>query len=197
MDWNTILDPFLLSLIPIFVAVDPLGMLPIYVAMTEGLKQRQRKTVIRHSILTAFLITVGFIFLGAAVFRALGILVEDFLIAGGILLLIIAVVDIVRAGEKKMPPNPTVGVVPLGTPLIAGPAVLTTSLVLVGPYGYTPVILALSVNLLLTWIVFVLADRIIRLIGINGARAIAKIASLLLAAIAVKLIRSGIVQLLG
>ncbi|OGW42492.1 MAG: hypothetical protein A2X57_10540 [Nitrospirae bacterium GWD2_57_8] len=196
MDWKTILDPFLLSLIPIFVAVDPLGMLPIYVAITEGLKKRQRKTVIWHSILTAFLITVGFIFLGSAVFTALGILVEDFLIAGGILLLIIAVIDILRAGEKKLPPSPNVGVVPLGTPLIAGPAVLTTALVLVGPYGYVPVILALSVNLLLTWIAFVLADRIIKLIGINGARALAKIASLLLAAIAVKLIRSGIVKLL-
>jgi|GEM_PF-4089390 len=87
-----ILTPFLLSLIPIFVAVDPLGMLPIYVAMTEGLDRQERKKVIGQSILTAFLITIGFIFLGTAVFAALGILVEDFLIAGGILLLIIAVI---------------------------------------------------------------------------------------------------------
>ena len=86
--------------------------------------------------------------------------------------------------------------VPLGTPLIAGPAVLTTSLVLVGSYGYVPVILSLIVNLILAWIAFAMSDRIIKLIGINGSRAIAKIASLLLAAIAVKLIRGGVVQLL-
>ncbi len=194
---SEILTPFLLSLIPIFVAVDPLGMLPIYIAMTEGLDRQERKKVIGQSILTAFLITIGFIFLGTAVFAALGILVEDFLIAGGILLLIIAVIDIIRAGEKQLPPGPSVGVVPLGTPLIAGPAVLTTSLVLVGSYGYTPVILSLSVNLVFVWIAFALADRIIRIIGINGSRAIAKIASLLLAAIAVKLIRSGIFKLVA
>ena len=192
-----ILTPFLLSLIPIFVAVDPLGMLPIYIALTEGLAVEERKKVIWQSILTAFLITIGFIFLGTAVFAALGILVEDFLIAGGILLLIIAVIDIARAGEKRLPPSPTIGVVPLGTPLIAGPAVLTTSLVLVGSYGYLPVILSLIVNLVLAWIAFAMSDRIIRLIGINGSRAIAKIASLLLAAIAVKLIRSGIFKLVA
>ena len=190
-----ILTPFLLSLIPIFVAVDPLGMLPIYIALTEGLAVEERKKVIWQSILTAFLITIGFIFLGTAVFAALGILVEDFLIAGGILLLIIAVIDIARAGEKRLPPSPTIGVVPLGTPLIAGPAVLTTSLVLVGSYGYVPVILSLIVNLILAWIAFTMSDRIIKLIGINGSRAVAKIASLLLAAIAVKLIRSGVTQL--
>jgi len=187
-----ILNSFLISIIPIMVALDAPGMLPIYMAMTEGLKKHERQRIVRQSILTAFLITIAFTFLGRAVFAALTITVEDFMIAGGIVLLIIAVLDIVRAGEKKYPISPNFGVVPFGTPLIAGPATLTTTLVLVGSYGYVPVILSLVVNILFAWIIFAQADRIIKHIGINGSRAFAKVAALLLAAIAVKMIRSGI-----
>lgn len=188
--------PFLLSFIPILVALDAPGTLPIYVAMTEGLKKHERRIIVRHSIVTAILITIGFTFLGRAVFRALAITVEDFMIAGGIVLLIIAVLEVVRSGEKKYPVSSTFGVVPLGTPLIAGPATLTTTLVLVGSYGYVPVILSLVINILLAWLIFAQADRIIKLIGINGSRAFAKVAALLLAAIAVKMIRSGMVKLI-
>jgi multiple antibiotic resistance protein len=190
-------QPFLVSLIPIFVALDAPGTLPLFVAMTEDVKPRERKKIVRQSIVTAFIVTVGFVLLGRAIFRALGILVEDFMIAGGIVLLIIAIADIVRAGEKKIPMSPTFGVVPLGTPLIAGPATLTASLVLVGSYGYVPVILSLIVNILLAWIIFSQSDRIIRLIGINGSRAFAKVAALILAAFAVKMIRSGVFLLAG
>ncbi len=187
----------LLSFIPIMVALDAPGTLPIYVAMTEGIKKHERRKIVRQSIITAFLITIAFVFLGRAVFQALGILVEDFMIAGGIVLLIIAILDIVRAGEKKILLSPTFGVVPFGTPLIAGPATLTTTLVLVGSYGYLPVILSLVVNILLAWAIFSQADRIIKLIGISGSRAFAKVAALLLAAIAVKMIRSGVFTLIG
>jgi multiple antibiotic resistance protein len=69
--------------------------------------------------------------------------------------------------------------------------------VLVGNYGYLPVILSLVVNILLAWLIFAQAERIIRIIGIHGSRAFAKVAALLLAAIAVKMIRSGVFKLLG
>jgi len=195
-DTMEIVQPFLISLIPIMVALDAPGTLPIYVAMTEGLTPEERTVIVRHSIETAFLITIGFTFLGRAVFKALAITVEDFMIAGGIVLLIIAVLEVVRAGDKKYNVSPMFGVVPLGTPLIAGPATLTTTLVLVGNYGYIPVIGSLIVNILLAWIIFNQADRIIKLIGINGSRAFAKVAALLLAAIAVKMIRSGLFKLI-
>ena len=197
MNIPDMVQPFLVSLIPIFVALDAPGTLPLFVAMTEDVKRRERKKIVRQSIVTAFMVTVGFVLLGRAIFRALGILVEDFMIAGGIVLLIIAIADIVRAGEKKIPLSPTFGVVPLGTPLIAGPATLTTSLVLVGSYGYIPVILSLIVNILLAWLIFSQSHRIIRLIGINGSRAFAKVAALILAAFAVKMIRSGVFLLAG
>jgi multiple antibiotic resistance protein len=187
-----IVKPLLLCLIPIMVAMDAPGTLPLFIGMTEGMKKQHRTTVVRQSIATAFLVTTGFVFLGQAIFKALGILVQDFMIAGGIILMIIAVNDILRAGEKKLPQSKEFGVVPLGTPIIAGPAVLTTALVLVGNYGYVPVIISLVVNLLIAWIIFAQSERIITLIGISGSRAFAKVVSLILAAFAVKMIRNGI-----
>jgi multiple antibiotic resistance protein len=192
-----LLHPFLLSVIPILVALDAPGALPLFVGMTEEMSDGERRRTVRQSIMTAFLVTIGFVLLGQAVFAALGIRVADFMIAGGVVLLVIAITDIVAAGEKRSFAGPAFGVVPLGTPLIAGPATLTTTLVLVGQHGYPPVVLSLVANILLAWLIFAQADRIIRLIGINGSRALAKVASLLLAAIAVKMIRSGIVDLAG
>jgi multiple antibiotic resistance protein len=197
MDLQDILQPFLASFIPIMVALDAPGTLPLFVALTEGVQKRERKRIVRQSILTAFLVTVGFVLVGRLVFDALGIMVEDFMIAGGVVLFIIAVNDIVRAGEKRPAAlGASFGVVPLGTPLIAGPATLTASLVLVGNYGYLPVILSLTVNILIAWLIFAQADRIIKLIGINGSRAFAKIMALILAAFAVKLIRAGVFKFL-
>lgn len=193
---ETFIPTFILTFIPIMVAMDAPGTLPLYIGMTEGLERPERKRIVRQSIITAFLVTVGFVLVGRAIFEVLGILVEDFMIAGGIILFIIAAADIVRATGKKPPVSATFGVVPLGTPIIAGPAVLTTTLVLQGAHGYLPVLLSLIVNLLIAWLIFAQSDRIIRLVGINGARAFAKVAALILAAFAVKMIRSGIFKLL-
>ncbi len=190
-----ITNAFLLSFIPIFIAMDAPGTLPLFVGMTEGLKKHDRKRTVRQSIITAFLVTVGFVLVGRAIFNALGIIVEDFVIAGGVVLFIIAATDIVRAGEKKMAASPTFGVVPLGTPIIAGPAVLTTALVLQAEFGYLLVLFCLVLNLLIAWIIFAQSERIIRVVGISGSRAFAKVASLILAAFAVKMVRSGIFKL--
>lgn len=196
LDIRELLHAFLLSLIPIMVAMDAPGTLPLFLGMTDGMQTAERRTVVRQSIFTAFVVTVGFVLVGRWIFDALGILIEDFMIAGGVVLLIIATVDIVRAGEQRPRSGSTLGVVPLGTPIIAGPAVLTTTLVLQGSHGYPPVLLSLVVNLLLAWVLFAQSERIIRVVGINGSRAFAKVASLILAAFAVKMIRSGITTLI-
>jgi multiple antibiotic resistance protein len=187
---------FFMSFIAIMVALDAPGILPIFISITKGIEAKERITIVRQSILTALLITIGFTFLGSLIFNAMGITVEDFMVAGGIVLLIIAVSDIVLAGAKQYAISPTFGVVPLGTPLIAGPATLTTTLALVSSYGYVPVLLSLLANILLAWLILSQSDRIIRVIGINGSLAFAKVAALLLAAIAVKMIRSGLVGIL-
>jgi multiple antibiotic resistance protein len=191
------LSRFLLVFVPIFVAVDILGVLPTYYALTESLAAHEKRRVALQSVLTALFVTVAFMLLGQGTFTILGVQVEDFMIAGGILLLVFAVGDLLRDGVRSSSPKSalTLGVVPLGTPIIAGPATLTTSLVLLGTHGFWPVFLSLALNLGLAWVVVRHADRVIRLLGVNGATAIGKVFYLLLAAIAVSMIRRGVMGL--
>ncbi len=191
-----ILIPFLATIIPIMVAINAPGVLPIYISMTEEMPRDERKRIASQSVFTALAITIIFVFVGRAILSSLSITVEDFMIAGGILLLVISISDILKFGESKVAGTSTLGVVPLGTPLLAGPATLTTSLILVSDYGYLTVILSLALNLFIAWLILHKADLIINLMGINGSRAFAKVSSLLLAAIAVKLIRTGFFRII-
>ncbi len=190
---------FLLVFLPIFVAVDIPGVLPTYYVLTQSLAVADKRRVARQSVLTAFSVTVAFILLGQGTFAILGVQVEDFMIAGGVLLLVFAIGVLLRDGVRSSSPKSatTLGVVPLGTPIIAGPATLTTSLMLMGTYGFWLVVGALAANLVLAWLVVRHADRIIRLIGVNGATALGKVFYLLLAAIAVSMIRKGVMGLLA
>jgi multiple antibiotic resistance protein len=182
----------LLPFIPLFVAFDVLGILPIFVSFTAEMNSAERKRVVRQSILTAFLVSLGFVAAGESVFALLGISVSDFQIAGGALLFIIAIVDLIFPEKTRTFPKETIGVVPIGIPLIVGPAVLTLLLIIVHPYGYFSTILCLVLNLLLVWIVFSQAHGILRVIKEGGAKGIAKVSSLLLAAFAMMMIRMGI-----
>jgi multiple antibiotic resistance protein len=185
----------LLAFIPIFVAVDAVGVLPIFVSLTEGLGQKERLKIILHSVLTALCLAIGFIFLGKAVFRFLGITIGDFMIAGGAILFCISIIDIINPVKKRRIPSKDLGAVPIGTPLIVGPAVLTTSLIVISEYGLTATLVSVLANVLLAGGIFGIGGILIKGIGESGAKALSKITSLLLAAIAVMLIRKGFAQL--
>jgi len=191
---NVMLKNILLSFIPLFVAVDAIGVLPIFVSITEGLQKNERAKVIIQSIITASCLAIGFILLGKIIFRLLGITIGDFMIAGGAILFCLAITDIINPVKKRRIPSKDLGAVPLGTPLIVGPAVLTTSLVIVPQYGLVPTMISVIANILVAGLVFSLASALITFLGEAGSKALSKITSLLLAAIAVMLIRKGLEQ---
>jgi len=182
----------LLAFIPIFVAVDAMGVLPIFASLTEGIEQKQKIKIIFQSMITALCVSIGFILLGKAVFRLLGITIGDFMIAGGAILFCIAIIDIINPVKKRRIPTGELGAVPLGTPLIVGPAVLTTSLVIVPQYGLTATMVSVLINVLLAGLIFRLSIYLTKIFGEAGLKALSKIMSLLLAAIAVMLMRKGV-----
>ncbi|PIQ88924.1 MAG: antibiotic resistance protein MarC [Candidatus Omnitrophica bacterium CG11_big_fil_rev_8_21_14_0_20_42_13] len=186
-----------LAFIPIFVAVDALGVLPIFISLTSGLERKEINRIVFQSMLTGLFLSIAFIFLSKAIFKFLGITMADFMVAGGAILFSIAIIDIVSPGKKRRIPSNELGAVPLGTPLIVGPAVLTTSLIIITEYGLYLTLISLIINVLLAGVIFSLSGALIRIIGNSGARALSKVTSLLLAAIAVMLIRKGILQLIS
>jgi multiple antibiotic resistance protein len=187
----------LLAFIPIFVAVDAVGVLPIFVSLTEGMRRDEKTKTITQSVLTALLLAVGFVFLGKAVFKVLGITIGDFMIAGGAILFCLAITDIINPVKKQRMPGQQLGAVPLGTPLIVGPAVLTTSMVIISQYGLVATLISVVVNILLAGIIFSASSVLIKVLGDAGSKALSKVMSLLLAAIATMLIRKGLTQILG
>lgn len=184
---------FWLCFVPLFVAVDPIGMLPIFLSLTNGIDKPVLGRIIRQSVITAAIVSLVFLAVGTGMLRLLGITMADFMVAGGVVLFIISVNDIVSSEQvRRQVDVDSLGAVPLGVPLIAGPAVLTMSLLLRDQYGMLLTGSCLVVNILLTGVSFTFADAIHRFLGKAGAKTISKLSSLLLAAIAVMIVRSGI-----
>ncbi|MDD3905814.1 MAG: MarC family protein [Candidatus Omnitrophica bacterium] len=185
---------FLLSFIPVFVAMDAIGVLPMFIGFTEHLKKDAQRRILTQSIITAFVVGIFFLFLGKWIFEVLGIMVADFKIAGGLVLLAISLRDLLRNEKTQRISQDTIGAVPIGTPLITGPAVLTTIIILLDSYGLVLTVSSFVINLLITWIAFYYATAISNFLGKAGSKAFSKIASLLLAAIAVMMIRKGVLD---
>lgn len=193
------MEMFLKAFMPLFFAIDAIGILPAFLSVTGDASVIQRRKVVNQAAVTAFGISVFFIFFGQAIFKLLGITVNDFKVAGGILLLVFAVHDLLfDTGERRKAGNDdTIGIVPIGTPLIIGPGALTTLLLTVDTTGYTWTMVSLTMNVAIVWIVFFFSDKVIKVITKPGSIAIGKVFALFLAAIAVMLIRSGIEQILN
>jgi multiple antibiotic resistance protein len=154
------------------------------------------------AIITAFIIAVVILLTGRVIFQTLGITVDDLRIGGGIILLVLSITDLLFSDTTRRSPSEagsreSLGVVPLGTPLVVGPAAITTILVLQESYGYWMTLGSLMANLLLVLLTFVFAPTLIAWIGTSASKAIGKVASLFLAAISVALIRTGVTGILG
>lgn len=186
-----------LCFVPLFVAVDAIGALPLFISLTQGVKAGKLSRLILVSMVTAAVVGLLFVFIGGWILRLMGITVADFMVAGGIMLFGISLGDLITFEKTTRRLNPEeLGPVPIGVPLIVGPGVLTTVMLLVKEHGFLPTAAALLSNVALAGIAFSCSTLIVRLVGRNGTRIISKVASLLLAAIAVMIVRKGIVLML-
>ncbi len=182
----------ILAFVPLFVAVDAVGVLPIFLSLTQGIERKEKRKIIYQSIWTAITLAIGFILVGKALFRMLGITVGDFMLAGGMILFCIAIIDLLKTGKQRRYVPEGLGVVPIGTPLIVGPAVLTTCLIITDQYGVVPTIISLICNVMLAGLIFYFSEYLVARIGKSGANALSKIMALLLASIAVMMMRKAV-----
>lgn len=190
-----VLEPYLLSFIPIFVAVDAIGNIPLFLSLVEGVDSARRRKIIKDAVNTATAMAIIFMIAGKFILRLMGITISDFQIAGGAFLFIISVRLLFPGEHKRVASNGAdkdIGIFPLGTPLITGPAVLTTVLMMVDKYGIIPTFISMILNMFIVWFTLVKADSIMSSIGPSGTRAFSKIMYILLGAIGVMMIRHGI-----
>ena len=195
------------AFVTLFVVLDPPGMGPIFAALTERETDATRRRLALRGTVTAGIILVAFAFVGEWLLRMLGVTIESFRIAGGLLLFLVAV-DMLFAHEtafRRTTPVETeeamarsdISVFPLAIPLIAGPGAMTTVVLLMQQasgslleQGMVLAILALVLALVLA--ALLLAGRLVRLIGVTGTNVITRVLGLILGALAVQYVLDGI-----
>lgn len=182
------------ALIPLFVTIDPPGMVPLFLTVTDGMSPTKRRAVALQAVVIATAFTLSFIFLGKRAFAYMGIDTPDFQVAGGLILLGLTMIDLLGQGKLVRSDDSSIAVSPLAVPIIAGPATLTTALVLAGRpdigYGYAAT--SVLMNFFLLLVTLLASTWITQLVGKSFLRAVGKIIMILLAAIAVNMIHIGV-----
>ena len=205
------LDFAISALVTLFVVVDPIGLAPTFLAVTEGLPRRARRSVALRASIIAGAILIGTALLGNWLFGALGISLPAFRIAGGLLLFAIAFEMVLgtrmrregQAAEEAVEEHVrNIAAFPLAIPLLAGPGAITATVLLAGRAAgnllLTGLLLAVVVFVAAScFIAFVLAGRISHMLGLTGNIVLSRLLGVLLAALAVQFVVDGIRALLA
>jgi multiple antibiotic resistance protein len=178
-----------------FIAIDPIGLTAIFLLFTEDESLEKKRLIALKSSLAALVVGIAFLFTGESIFGVIGIQMSDFKIGGGLLLVVLSVYDIISPGQRKKPDTES-AIVPLGVPLISGPAVLTALIFLYDNYGYLTSIISFSLNILLVFLSFYFSKFLLKIFGSEGLRGFAKLISILLSAYGVMMIRNGVFEIL-
>jgi multiple antibiotic resistance protein len=189
---HSVFDSFVLTFIPLFIVIDTVGNLPFVITLSEDMGRKERQRMINVAVATAGVLGLFFLYLGQFVLNLLGISVGAFAIAGGIILLFLAIQYMGTGRMVEIIKEEMVAVVPIGTPLTVGPATITTLLLLGTQFPNYIVLISFLLNILIVWITFMSSGLLMRVLGKGGIKAFSRIAALLLAAIAVNMVLRGL-----
>ncbi len=181
------------AVIALFIIVDPFGNIPIFMGLTETMGDKQKKKVFNTATLVSVILLVVFSFTGQEIFSIFGVSIYSFEVAGGILLLILAIKILILGNMHENIESPeSIGAVPIAMPLLVGPGAITTTIFNLQTYGIEAAILAVLIVLSLTWVILRYINMIYKFLGKTGALVIARVMALLIAAIAIQYILTGV-----
>ena len=180
----------------LFVIMDPIGNLPIFISLTKGMPIKEIKRNVDRSVFVAGVLLFIFLFFGLQVFNFFGIDLDSFQIAGGIVLLIMGILYVFGTSLRYVKSHGFDLSVPVGTPLLTGPGVITTTIILVKGSGTLVTVIAAFLTLLATWIILINSSRLYKILGGQWTSAISRIMGIILAAVAVKFITGGVLNII-
>jgi len=187
---------FVKTFIPLFIVIDAIGDLPFVITASEGLARKEQNKIAYTAVITGGGVGLVFLFFGKLLLSAMSIPVGAFAIAGGVVLLILSINYLVKGQSVEFADEPRVAIVPLGTPLLVGPAAITALLLLdAAKYPLYIILVSFVVNLAIAWWIFIGKKRVIRVMGQGGVKAVSNVFNLLLAAIAVSFALNGLTLL--
>jgi multiple antibiotic resistance protein len=187
------------STIALFVVIDPVGNVPLFIALTDKMEKDERKALSKIAIITAAALLTVFAIAGSEILTIFGITIYSFMVAGGVLLFIVSIEVLThgvwRFGVVTRREVGESGVVPLAFPLLAGPGAITSVMISFQSAGLIVTMLSISIVIVTIYIVLLLVDPIYKLLGRRGSMIFTRIFSVLVAAIAVQYIVEGIKHL--
>jgi multiple antibiotic resistance protein len=195
----------LLSLSAIFFVVDPMGVIPVFVAMTRNDPPQKRIDMAKRASIAAFLILTTFALAGTLIFKVFGVTLGAFKVAGGVLLLLTSI-EMLRAQQVRTRTTPEeeqegaekedVAIFPLAIPLLAGPGAIATVTTLMAKAGRilfaVPVIFSIAVTCFASYLMLRAADRIGQMMGVTGLAVLNRVIGLIIGALAVQFMFDGI-----
>lgn len=194
---------FLRIFVAIFIIVDPVGLLPLFIALTHNYSKKRIERTVQLACLTAAFILIIFAFAGNIILEIFGVTIPAFRIAGGIIVFIVAL-EMLQAKRTRLKTTPEeeekgleqeeVGIVPIGIPMLAGPGAITTVVVFTSSsqeYTYITVV-AIILTLLLTFFILKQAVFIHRILGPTGLNIFTRLMGLILAVISIQFVIDGI-----
>ena len=185
------------AFIVLFVVMDPIGNLPLFMSLTKGMPIKEIKKNANKSVFVAGVLLFVFLFLGIKIFNFFGINLNSFQIAGGIILLAMGVMYAFGTSLKFVKSHGADLSVPVGTPLLTGPGVITTTIILVKESGTFVTVIAALLTLLATWLILLNSTRLYRILGQQWTNIISRVMGIVLAAIAVEFMAEGILNIVA
>jgi multiple antibiotic resistance protein len=177
----------------LFIIVDPFGNIPIFVGLTQNVQDAQKKRVYNTATVVGTILLLVFAFAGTGILSLFGLSIYSFEVAGGILLLIISIRILISGNMDENVESPeSIGAVPIAIPLLVGPGAITTTIFNIQQYDTIIAILAVLVVMAITWITLRYISKVYKFLGKTGSLVIARVMALLIAAIAVQYILTGV-----
>lgn len=191
--WAEIAQSFLL----LILILDPLLGAVVFVTLTKGMSHKERSSQALLAVLVAFVLLVIFLFSGRHLFSLLGVSFSSFMVAGGMILLLLGVEEILGLEFSRKRTDTKAAAIVIGTPLLCGPGAITSVIILEERYGYLVPFLAVVLSLFVTWLILYFADRLAQFLGEKIIEILSRVMGLILAAIAVEYIKEGILQMVS
>ena len=192
MDYLEITIELLKTTIALFVVVNPLGNVPIFTSLTKNMDKLQRNKTYKLATITGLILLTLFSLVGQNILVLFGITLDRFMIAGGILLLVVAVRLLVTGGwSEQLTAAESVGAVPIGCPLLVGPGAITTSILNLQTSGILITVISVLLTFTIVWLILKFIDPIYRILGKNGSLVITRVMALVIASIAVQYVLQG------
>lgn len=195
----------------VFAILNPIGAIPTLIALTEGYTLKERLRVVDRSVLVASGMILGFMLVGIYVFVILGIDISDFKVAGGILLFRVAFdmlqgrtsnTKLTGAEQEESMEKESIGIVPIGTPLLAGPGSITTAIIFFNSkttigVDKVMVVIAIVTVMIMSYVILRFSLPLFTRLGKTGSLIISRIMGLLLASIAIEFITTGLIAIIS